>query len=46
MQPGAEDEQASQAAREAGLNITDEGNCILVALSAKQPSKCTFFDER
>ncbi|QDS88139.1 CoA binding domain protein [Rosistilla oblonga] len=33
MQPGAEDEQASQAAREAGLNVIDDGSCILVLLA-------------
>ena len=35
MQPGAEDEQASQAAREAGLNIIDDGSCVLVLLAIK-----------
>lgn len=33
MQPGAEDPQASQLAREAGLNVIDDGSCILVLLS-------------
>ena len=33
MQPGAEDEQASQAARDAGLTVIDDGSCILVALA-------------
>jgi predicted CoA-binding protein len=33
MQPGAEDAQASQAAREAGLNVIDDGSCILVLLA-------------
>ena len=33
MQPGAEDDQASQAAREAGLNVIDDGSCILVLLA-------------
>jgi uncharacterized protein len=33
MQPGAEDEEASQAAREAGLNVIDDGSCILVLLA-------------
>ncbi len=33
MQPGAEDSQASQAARDAGLNVIDDGSCILVSLS-------------
>ncbi|TWU01380.1 CoA-binding protein [Neorhodopirellula pilleata] len=36
MQPGAEDEQASQSAREAGINVIDDGSCILVLL-ARQP---------
>ncbi|EMI58453.1 CoA-binding protein [Rhodopirellula sallentina] len=33
MQPGAEDEDASQAAREAGLNVIDDGACVLVLLA-------------
>jgi predicted CoA-binding protein len=33
MQPGAEDDEASQAAREAGLNVIDDGSCILVLLA-------------
>ncbi|TWU19833.1 CoA-binding protein [Allorhodopirellula heiligendammensis] len=33
MQPGAEDEHASEAAREAGLNVIDDGSCILVLLA-------------
>ena len=33
MQPGAEDEQASQAARDAGLNVVDDGSCLLVLLA-------------
>ena len=33
MQPGAEDSQASQLARNAGLNIIDDGSCILVQLA-------------
>ena len=33
MQPGAEDEQASRAAREAGINVIDDGSCILVLLA-------------
>ena len=33
MQPGAEDDHASQAAREAGLNVIDDGSCILVLLA-------------
>ncbi|QDV82066.1 CoA-binding protein [Planctomycetes bacterium TBK1r] len=33
MQPGAEDEQASASAREAGINVIDDGSCILVLLA-------------
>lgn len=33
MQPGAEDATASNAAREAGLNVIDDGSCILVFLA-------------
>lgn len=33
MQPGAEDDQASQLAREAGLNVVDDGSCILILLA-------------
>ena len=33
MQPGAEDDQASLAARKAGLNVIDDGSCILVLLA-------------
>jgi len=33
MQPGAEDTQASQAARDAGLNVIDDGSCVLVLLA-------------
>ncbi len=33
MQPGAEDRQASEAARQAGLEVIDDGSCILVILS-------------
>ncbi len=33
MQPGAEDEEASEAAREAGINVIDDGSCILVLLA-------------
>lgn len=32
MQPGAEDSQSSEWARDAGLNVIDDGSCILVAL--------------
>lgn len=33
MQPGAGDAEASQAAREAGINVIDNGSCILVVLA-------------
>lgn len=33
MRPGSEDNQASQVAREAGLNVIDDGSCILVLLA-------------
>jgi predicted CoA-binding protein len=33
MQPGAEDEQASESARKAGVNVIDDGSCILVLLA-------------
>jgi predicted CoA-binding protein len=33
FQPGAENEQASQLARKAGLDVVDDGSCILVALA-------------
>ena len=33
MQPGAEDEEASAAARAAGLNVVDDGSCLLVLLA-------------
>ncbi|MCC9642874.1 CoA-binding protein [Rhodopirellula sp. JC740] len=33
MQPGAEHEDASQAARDAGLTVIDDGSCILVLLA-------------
>ncbi len=36
MQPGSEDAQASQAARDAGLNVIDDGSCILVLLARKK----------
>lgn len=33
MQPGAEDRQSSQEARQAGIEVIDDGSCILVILS-------------
>jgi len=40
MQPGAEDAKGSQAARDAGLNVIDDGSCVLVllAIEAKKTS--------
>ena len=35
MQPGAEDEQASESATAAGINVIDDGSCILVLLVGK-----------
>ena len=32
MQPGAEDAAGSRLAREAGLNVIDDGRCLLVLL--------------
>lgn len=37
MQPGAEDELASNEARDAGLNVIDDGSCILVVLAMMKP---------
>lgn len=39
MQPGAEDSKGSQDARDAGLNVIDDGSCILVSLSIERSSK-------
>ncbi len=39
MQPGAEDSEGSQAARDAGLNVINDGSCILVSLSIERSSK-------
>ena len=33
MQPGAEDPVGSKLAREAGLNVIDDGSCVLVLLA-------------
>jgi predicted CoA-binding protein len=35
MQPGAQDIRASEAAREAGINVIDDGACILVLLARR-----------
>jgi len=39
MQLGAEDAKGSLAARDAGLNVIDDGSCILVSLSTERSSK-------
>ena len=36
MQPGAEDELASELARQAGLVVIDDGSCILVSLATEK----------
>lgn len=36
MQPGAEDSQGSKLAREAGLNVIDDGSCVLVLLAVER----------
>ncbi|MCA9160788.1 MAG: CoA-binding protein [Planctomycetales bacterium] len=36
MQPGAEDSQGSNLAREAGLNVIDDGSCVLVSLAIER----------
>jgi predicted CoA-binding protein len=33
MQPGAEDPEAGQLARQAGLNVIDDGSCLLIFLN-------------
>ncbi len=39
MQPGAEDEEASRAAREAGMTVIDDGSCVLVSLAVENRSR-------
>lgn len=39
MQPGAEDSYGSNLARKAGLNVIDDGSCILVALALERSSQ-------
>ena len=39
MQPGAEDSQGSKLAREAGLNVIDDGSCVLVLLALQRQRK-------
>lgn len=39
MQPGAEDSQGSKLARDAGLNVIDDGSCVLVLLALHQQKK-------
>ena len=36
IQPGAEDESASQSARNAGLTVIDDGSCLLVFLAREK----------
>jgi uncharacterized protein len=36
MQPGAENAQASESARQAGINVIDDGSCILVLLAIEK----------
>lgn len=36
MQPGAEESIASQRAREAGIEVIDDGSCVLVALAIER----------
>ena len=36
MQPGAEDEQASESAREAGISVIDDSSCILVLIALEK----------
>jgi uncharacterized protein len=38
VQPGAEDSVASQLARNAGVNMIDDGSCVLVALAFNRSS--------
>jgi len=35
MQPGAEDDQASKSARQADINVIDDGSCVLVVLALR-----------
>lgn len=39
MQPGAEEHQASQAARKAGINVIDDGSCILVLWATERSNR-------
>jgi uncharacterized protein len=39
LQPGAVDDQSSEAARQAGLIVIDDGSCILVSLSIERQSR-------
>ena len=38
-EPGAEDSQGSKLAREAGLNVIDDGSCVLVQLALQRQRK-------
>ena len=35
MQPGAQDEQASESARSNGISVIDDGSCLLVLLARR-----------
>lgn len=39
MQPGAEDSQGSKLAREAGVNVIDDGSCVLVLLALQRRNR-------
>jgi predicted CoA-binding protein len=39
MQPGAEDSQGSKLARESGLNVIDDGSCVLVLLAVERQKR-------
>jgi predicted CoA-binding protein len=39
LQPGAEDMQACEIARDAGINVIDDGSCILVSLKIARSSR-------
>ncbi len=39
MQPGAEDSHGSKLAREAGLNVIDDGSCVLVILALQRQKR-------
>lgn len=39
MQPGAEDAEGSQLARDSGLNVIDDGSCVLVSMAFERSSR-------